>query len=95
MFADRDDFGDVVDFIGWYGAIGERRFGIPKTDPYAFYLVVPRGPCRATCAGTYRRNRGLQAIAAEVARRTRRYERQLDSCEPSLRAGRDGVWPFG
>ena len=94
MFADRDDFGDVVDFIGWYGSVGERRFGIPKTDPYAFYLSYHEGHT-GYVRGTYKRKRDVQAIAAEVARRAQRYERQLDSCESSLRAGRGDVWPFG
>jgi hypothetical protein len=94
MFADRDDFGDVADFIGWYGAVGERRFGIPKTDPYAFYLSYHEGHA-GYVRGTYKRKRELQAIAAEVARRARRYERQLDSCESSLRAGRGGGGRFG
>jgi hypothetical protein len=80
MFADRDDFGDVVDFIGWYGSVGERRFGIPKTDPYAFYLSYHEGHT-GYVRGTYKKKRQLQAIATEVARRTRRYERQLVACE--------------
>jgi len=83
MFADRDDFGDVVDFIGWYGAAGERRYGIPKTDPYAFYLAYHEGHT-GYLRGTYRKKRELQAIAAEVARRTQRYARQLGDCEISL-----------
>jgi len=82
-FADRDDFGDVVDFIGWYGSLGERRFGIPKTDPYAFYLSYHEGHTGYR-RGSYKKKRQLQAIATEVARRARRYERQLDACgEPS------------
>lgn len=79
VFADRDDFGDVVDFIGWYGTIGERRFGIPKTDPYAFYLAYHEGHT-GYVRGTYKKKRRLQAIATEVAHRTRRYARQLDAC---------------
>jgi len=89
VFADRDDFGDVVDFIGWYGAVGERRYGIPKTDPYAFYLAYHEGH-KGYVRGTYRKNRELQAIAAEVAQRTRRYARQLGDCERSLNASSNG-----
>jgi hypothetical protein len=83
LFASRDDFGDVADFIGWYGTVGERRFGIPKTDPYSFYLAYHEGHT-GYVRGTYKRKRRLQAIATEVARRTRRYARQLDSCAASV-----------
>ncbi len=95
IFADRDDFGDVVDFIGWYGNLGERRYGIPKTDPYAFYLAYHEGH-KGYLRGTYRNNRELKQIAENVARRTRTYARQLGDCEPTLNARRKGgSWLFG
>ncbi len=78
-FADRDDFGDVADFIGWYGTIGERRFGIPKTDPYAFYLSYHEGHT-GYLRGSYKKKRQIQAIATSVAQRARRYARQLAAC---------------
>jgi hypothetical protein len=92
--ADRDDFGDVVDFIGWYGDRGERRYGIPKTDPYAFYLAYHEGQ-RGYLRGTYRRNAELLRTAVEVARRTRRYALQLDDCASTLNARRKRGWLFG
>jgi hypothetical protein len=92
--ADRDDFGDVCDFIGWYGSVGERRYGIPKTDPYAFYLAYHEGH-KGYVRGTYRNNRELLQIASDVARRTRRYELQLEECEQTLNARRKGSWLFG
>jgi hypothetical protein len=87
LFASRDDFGDVCDFIGWYGAKGERRFGIPKDDPYAFYLAYHEGHA-GYARGTHERKRELQRIAAEVARLARRYARQLGDCGVTQEAQR-------
>jgi hypothetical protein len=78
-FADRDDFGDVCDFIGWYGARGERRYGIPRDDPYAFYLAYHEGHA-GYLRGTHRNKPELKRVAAEVARRARFYARQLGEC---------------
>ncbi|MEW6271586.1 MAG: hypothetical protein AB1689_20070 [Thermodesulfobacteriota bacterium] len=78
-FADRDDFGDVADFIGWYGARGERRYGIPRDDPYAFYLAYHEGHA-GYLRGTYRTKPAVKRRAAEVARRARFYARQLGGC---------------
>ena len=47
--ADRDDFGDVTDFIGWYGAMAHRKLGISKWDAYRLYLAYHEG------LGGYRR----------------------------------------
>ncbi|HEY8518176.1 MAG TPA: hypothetical protein VIS07_21915 [Candidatus Binatia bacterium] len=79
-FADRDDFEDVVDFIGWYGARGARRYGIPRDDPYAFYLSYHEGHM-GYVRGTYRNKPEVKRRAAEVARRARQYARQLSACD--------------
>lgn len=95
LFAERDDFGDVADFIGWYGALGERRFGIPKDDPYAFYLAYHEGHT-GYVRGSHRRKPAVRAVASSVAARARRYARQLGDCERVLRARHEGGWwPFG
>ena len=41
--ADRDDFGDTVDFIGWYGSYSHKRLGISKWDAYNQYLAYHEG----------------------------------------------------
>lgn len=79
FFSDRDDFADVTDFIGWYGSIGERRYGIPRTDPYAFYLAYHEGHAGYT-RGSYKRKRKLLEVANKVAKLSRQYERQLEVC---------------
>ena len=79
FFSDRDDFADVTDFIGWYGSIGERRYGIPRTDPYAFYLAYHEGHAGYT-RGSYKRKRKLLEVANKVAKLSRQYQRQLEVC---------------
>ena len=37
---DRDDFGDAINFIGWYVDKSHRRLGISKADPYRQYLSL-------------------------------------------------------
>lgn len=89
FFASRDDFADVCDFIGWYGAMGERRYGIPKDDPYAFYLAYHEGHA-GYARGAYRNKPHLKRVAAEVARLARRYARQLGDCAVTQEARRPG-----
>lgn len=85
FFSDRDDFADVTDFIGWYGSIGERKYGIPKTDPFAFYLAYHEGHA-GYARGSYKRNAKLLATASKVAKLSRQYQRQLDVCQPDVSA---------
>uniref|UniRef100_UPI003D1218B4 transglycosylase SLT domain-containing protein n=1 Tax=Sedimenticola sp. TaxID=1940285 RepID=UPI003D1218B4 len=41
--ADRDDFGDSVDFVSWYANMSQRKLGISKWDPYKQYLAYHEG----------------------------------------------------
>ena len=41
--ADRDDFSDAVDFIGWYNYQSVRRSGISPQDTYGLYLAYHEG----------------------------------------------------
>lgn len=93
--ADRDDFADVVDFIGWYGHVGEARHGIRKDEPYGFYLSYLLGH-RGYLRGLARHRPAARRAAARVASRTRRYARQYRSCRARLDAEIDSPWwwPF-
>ncbi len=94
-FADRDEFEDVVDFIGWYGHVGESRFGIPRSDPYSFYLAYHEGH-GGFARGTHRRKASVRNVAKRVAALTRRYDIQYRNCHESLDDAVDGSWwwPF-
>src|SRR5690606_29205525 len=96
FFAARDDFGDVADFIGWYGHVGERRHGSRKDDAYSCYLSYLLGHAGYRRFQRRRSASAHQAASAVVAK-AKRYESQYQRCRPWLDAkiDDDGGWPFG
>ena len=88
--ADRDDFGDAVDFIGWYSSMSQRQSGIALNDPYNLYLAYHEGHGGFN-RRTYRGKAWLQRAARQVETDTRRYDAQLARCEGRL--GRNWI-PF-
>ncbi|MDX1607360.1 MAG: hypothetical protein R3202_14300, partial [Candidatus Competibacterales bacterium] len=93
--ADRDDFADAVDFIGWYNRLSARRNGIPQSDPYRQYLAYHEGH-GGYARGSWRDKPWLQAVARRVAASAARYRGQLRGCRPELerRAESAWWWPF-
>lgn len=89
--ADRDDFGDAIDFIGWYNHQSYKRSGIAKTDTYRLYLAYHEGHGGYN-RGSYRSKQWLIDVANKVNRRANSYQAQLNGCEKSLE--NDG-WFFG
>jgi hypothetical protein len=81
--ADRDEFGDAVDFIGWYNSRSAKMCGIPKDDAYRLYLAYHEGPTGYR-RGTHRRKAWLLGTAERVASRAARYGSQLSRCEREL-----------
>jgi hypothetical protein len=94
-FADRDDFGDVADFIGWYGHVGQRRHGIRKDDPYNFYLSYLLGHAGHGRSRS-RRPRHAHRAASDVVALAGRYDRQYRGCRTRLDEEIDdrGWWIF-
>lgn len=91
--ADRDDFGDSLDFIGWYNYTSYKRLGISRNDPYRLYLAYHEGR-GGYARGTYRKKPAVQGYARKVSSRASRYQNQLDGCEKSLKKRRRWWWPF-
>lgn len=89
--ADRDDFGDAIDFIGWYNYQSYKRSGISRNDPYRLYLAYHEGQGGYN-RGSYRSKQWLMDVARKVERRAGSYRTQLDRCEESLK---DDGWFFG
>lgn len=85
--ADRDDFADAIDFVGWYSQQSTRRNGIDSADAYRLYLAYHEGHGGYE-RGTYRNKAWLQAVARKVAARAGRYEAQLAVCRERLEEGR-------
>ena len=42
-FVKRSDFGDAIDFIGWYNHRSNKRLGLRKNDTYNLYLAYYNG----------------------------------------------------
>jgi len=85
-WADRDDFDDVADFIGWYGDMSHRKLGISKSDAYSQYLAYHEGH-GGFKRKTYKNKKWLTRVASQVAARAQRYSTQLRKCEDSLDKG--------
>jgi len=86
--ADRDDFGDATDFIGWYGNVSHKKLGISKWDAYNQYLAYHEGQ-GGWHRKTYNRKPWLIKVAKKVQRRAARYAAQLRRCKDDLD---DGSW---
>lgn len=89
--ANRDDFDDAIDFVGWYTDKSQRLAGISKWDPYNQYLAYHEGQ-GGWSRGSYREKAWLKERASRVDRRARNWWAQLQQCEDDL--GR-GWWFFG
>lgn len=85
--ASRSNFGDAIDFIGWYNDRSRHRSGIAPQDAYRLYLAYHEGHGGYN-RGSYREKRWLQSVAQRVSARAGRYRSQLASCEASLQRGR-------
>ena len=90
-FADRDDFGDAIDFVGWYTDQSYKLDGISKWDPYNQYLAYHEGQ-GGWKRGTWKHNRQLKDTARRVDYRAREWGAQLKGCEKDL--DDDGWWIF-
>ncbi|MFA5984145.1 MAG: hypothetical protein WC782_09025 [Methylococcaceae bacterium] len=77
--ADRDDFADAADFIGWYCSVSHRQLGIAMTDAKNLYLAYHEGH------GGYKRKSHLSKswllrVAEKVAHRATLFQNQLNNC---------------
>ena len=91
-WADRDDFDDAVDFVGWYCNTSHRILGISKWDAYNQYLAYHEGH-GGFKRKTYRKKKWLVKTARKVDSNAKRYRAQLARCEDELDRGWS-LWPF-
>lgn len=89
--ADRNDFGDAIDFVGWYLDRAHRHLGISRRDAKRLYLSYHEG-LSGYRSGRWKRNAWLQGAADRVATNAARYDRQLSSCRNSLKSKRFLFW---
>ncbi len=89
--ADRDDFADAIDFIGWYNYQSHKRSGISRSDTYRLYLAYHEGHGGYN-RRSYKNKQWLTKVARKVQRRAGAYSSQLAGCEEKLK---DRGWFFG
>jgi hypothetical protein len=77
--ADRSDFADSSDFIGWYMNSNARRNGVALNDAYNQYLAYHEGQA-GYARGSYRSKAWLAPVARDVQAWARLYEAQLARC---------------
>ena len=78
--ADREDFGDASDFIGWYCAVSHNQLGIATGDAKNLYLAYHEGNAGYR-RKTYLNKSGLTRVAEKVANRARLFKSQLEGCK--------------
>ena len=77
--ADRDDFADSSDFIGWYMHQNSRVNGVQLGDAYNQYLAYHEGKA-GYARGSYRKKAWLPGVARDVQAWAVVYEQQLRTC---------------
>jgi len=81
--ANRDDFEDAIDFVGWYTHTTQRTLGISKWDAYHQYLAYHEGRGGYE-RGTWKNKAWLQQVANKVKRKSAIYSAQLKRCKAEL-----------
>lgn len=77
--AERDDFEDAVNFVGWYYARSHRINGIALNDAYHLYLTYYFGQT-GFANGSWRNNSRVKQIARKVQHYANRYRQQMQQC---------------
>lgn len=77
--ADRDDFDDAADFVGWYMARTARVNGIAMTDAYHQYIAYHEGHTGFK-RGSWRSKAWLDQVARRVQRQSEEYRRHMEVC---------------
>jgi hypothetical protein len=92
-WADRDDFGDAIDFVGWYCALSVKKCGISKNDARNLYLAYHEGRGGFN-RRTYAKKAWLLKVANKVQKRAVKYRGQLAACEDEFKGSGCCLWPF-
>ncbi|AEY02456.1 transcriptional regulatory protein [Oceanimonas sp. GK1] len=85
-WADRDDFDDAIDFMGWYMSKSSRLNGVSKWDAYGQYLNYHEG-WTGYRRGSHLKKRWLLGVSRKVENRAKRYAEQYWRCKDELNSG--------
>ncbi|MFK5951055.1 MAG: hypothetical protein QM500_20060 [Methylococcales bacterium] len=89
--ADRDDFADATDFIGWYCSISHKKLGIPLLATKNLYLAYHEGH-GGYIRKTYLKKRWLINTSSKVAKMAQQYKTQLLRCKDELESNSWFFW---
>ncbi|MFT5634895.1 MAG: hypothetical protein ACI89T_000326 [Cognaticolwellia sp.] len=84
--ADRDDFEDAIDFMGWFIFKTQKINKVSKWDAYNQYLNYHEG-WGGFKRKSYKQKAWLSKVARKVDNRAKRYGGQLKRCEEDLDHG--------
>lgn len=84
--AERDDFADAIDFMGWYISKTQKVNGISVSNASAQYLNYHEG-WSGYRKRSYEQKPWLNAVAGRVEDRAERYNQQYQGCKSSLPDG--------
>ena len=77
--ADRDDFKDAVQFVGWYHYQSYKKNGVARNDTYNLYLNYYAGH-GGYARGTWKNNKWMKGAAQRTASMANRYQQQMQGC---------------
>ena len=77
--ADRKNFADASDFIGWYVDGSYRLLKLEKSDVYNHYLAYHEGKSGFQ-KKSYNKKKWLLAVAEKVERQAKEYSNQIKKC---------------
>jgi len=86
-WADRDDFADAIDFMGWFTSKTHKINGVSKWDAYAQYLNYHEG-WGGYKNKSYNKKPWLIKVSRIVDNRSKKYAAQLRGCKDEL----DSSW---
>ena len=86
-WADRDDFDDAIDFMGWFTNKTQKINGVSKWDAYGQYLNYHEG-WGGYKKRSYYKKTWLIKVSRIVDRRAKKYAGQLRGCQGNL----DSSW---
>lgn len=89
--ADRDDFDDAIDFMGWFIYKTHKINGVSKWDANKQYLNYHEG-WGGYKRKTYKKKQWLIKTAKKVNSRALKYAKQLKGCEEDL--NKSWLWKF-
>lgn len=77
--AQRSNFKDAIDFVGWYSRMAHRKLGIPLNNAYELYLAYHEG-LQGYASHSYARQPWLMRVSHRVQAQANRYHAQLERC---------------